>query len=265
MKDIVKMANASIKKSVHQLPAQPKQNEVEQQPNIDIFSLVDIAKKYPRNIKLVIDNCINSIDHEFAQKCFYIVGDGKEKVMGPSVHLARLMSQFYGNMRVEARIKEIKERYLIAESICFDLESMYSTRIEVTKRLYTRNESQIILESNAAKAIAIRTSIFNVIPANLIDRIYEYCIEIVIGDLSTESKVLDKKNEIFEIFKLNYKIGENDILKYLKLNSSNFISKTDLIKLMGVLNSLNDGDIATSDIFVKVPDIFEKIKNNNID
>src|SRR4051812_31743378 len=84
-----------------------------------IDSQIATAKAYPRNATRAIDNCIATVvrNEEIAESCIYNVPRGKGKISGPSVNLAKIIMQFYGNFRAAARVVEIEHKTITCEAI----------------------------------------------------------------------------------------------------------------------------------------------------
>ncbi len=74
-----------------------------QQDKATIDTQISTAKAYPRQLKRVIDNCIAivTLDTETASTCTYSVPRSGKTVTGPTVHLAKILAQQFGNIRIE--------------------------------------------------------------------------------------------------------------------------------------------------------------------
>src|SRR5690606_31811600 len=98
---------------------------VYQQDKAAIDVQIATAKHYPRNIKRSTENAlaIATMDKQTAETCTYAVPRGGKKITGPSVHLARILAQTWGNLRIEAKVVDISATQLTSEAVCFDLET----------------------------------------------------------------------------------------------------------------------------------------------
>jgi hypothetical protein len=61
-----KFTQDSIKKSVKDLPPKPIP---EQETSLEMMTLVDVARKFPRNLQDVTDNCLAGIDINTCSIC----------------------------------------------------------------------------------------------------------------------------------------------------------------------------------------------------
>jgi hypothetical protein len=247
MEDIKKFTQESIKKNVSQLP----QKVESQESNIEIITLVDVARKYPRNLKVVTDNCLSTLNSETAQKWFYIYTNKTEKVIVPTIYFARLIMQFYNNIRVEFRVREQKRQYIIADAVAYDLESMLIIKTEAIQPLQfdkTRSYDQIVVESgNIANGKAMKKALMNIIPAAIIDNLLNQAEKMITGDISTVEKFFSKRDELVKDF-ASYGISDTKLSEYFKKDILLF-NKFDIIEMISLLNQIVDSELIIDEIF----------------
>ena len=213
-----------------------------------IDSQIATAKAYPRNITKAIDNCIATVirSKDIAESCVYTVPRGKGKVSGPSVNMAKIMMQFYGNFRAGARVVEIEHRTLTSEAVAFDIENNVSVKIQVKRSIVGKDgrysDDMIVVTGNAANAIALRNAIFAVIPKVFVDQVYSAAQKKIIGDVSTEEKLSAKRTDAINAFKDRYGVTEKEILNVINKTEVKFMTKDDLITLAGIDTAIKEGD-----------------------
>jgi len=213
-----------------------------------IDSQIATAKAYPRNVSKAIDNCIATVlrSTDIAESCVYTVPRGAKKISGPSVNLAKIIMQFYGNFRAAARIVDVENRTLTSEAVAFDIESNVSVKVQVKRSIWGRegrfNDDMIVVTGNAANSIALRNAIFAVIPKVLVDQVYLSAQKKIIGDVSTEEKLMLARQKAIATLKDRYGITEKEILKAIGKASTEFITKDDLITLAGIDTAIKEGD-----------------------
>lgn len=225
-------------------------------------SQVDIAKRYPRDLKRAINNsiAIATMDKETAETCNYSLPRGNKKLTGASVHLARIIVQQYGNLRVESRVTHSDLKQVHAEAVCFDLESNVAVKSTTSKSiLYSKNnkfkanqrfdEDMIVVTGKAAAAIAYRNAVFSVIPKAVIDKVYKAAINMITGNISTEEELIKRRKVAIDLFKDEYTVTEEELLKYLGLNSINQIKQDEIVVLIGVYNALKAGEYTVDGMF----------------
>jgi hypothetical protein len=227
--------------------------EAQQRAEYDIS--ITTAKKFPRNLTRIKENCIAlvTMDKEIAESCRYSLPRGGKNLSGPSVHMARILAQQYGNIRVEARIKQVTDKQVVSEAVCFDLETNYACKIEVRRSIVGKNgrfnDDMITVTGNASNAIAYRNAVLAVIPKGIQDIVYKAVMEMIIGDVSDENKLTKARVKALEVFKEEYKVSEKQLLKAMGLNSIGMIKAEQIADLRGMIQSLKDGDSTVVEMF----------------
>jgi hypothetical protein len=220
---------------------------------------IETAKKFPRNIKRAMENAIATvtIDTETAQTCNYSLPRGGKTISGPSVHLAKILAQTWGNMRVEAKVVAVDNTTLTSQAIAFDLENNLAIKVEVKRSIMTKkgrmNEDMQTVTGNAANAIALRNAILSVIPKAVVDKVYNSAKKAITGDLSDEEKLIKKRKAVFDGFKNSYNVTEQELLTLIGKPSIDTIDADDIVTLIGVAQAIKDGDTTVDDTFRKKP------------
>jgi hypothetical protein len=227
--------------------------EANQRAEYDIQ--IATAKKYPRNLSRVKENClaIVTMDKSIAESCRYTLPRGGKSISGPSVHLARIIVQQYGNVRAEARVKQITDKQIISEAVVFDLETNYACKIEVRRSIIGKNgrfnDDMITVAGNACNAIAFRNAVFSVIPKGLTDICSDAALRVVTGDLSSEDKLVKARNTAMEYMKSTYNVTEEQVLTAIGLRSINQIKAEQIADLKGLIQAIKDGDTTVEETF----------------
>jgi hypothetical protein len=230
--------------------------EAQERAAIDIQ--ITTAKRYPRNLMRVKDNSISivSMNMEVAQSCRYAKPIGTGKVSGPSVHLARILCQQYGNIRVQQRIKQVTDKTIVAEAVAFDLETNYAVAVEARKSIIGRDGrrfTESVIETNAMAILAIaeRNAILKIIPKAITDTVYKAAFDFANGDLSDEQKILAARKKMLDFFAEKYDATEDQVLKTIGLRSVGQIKSEHIADLRAFAQSLKDGDITADELFGK--------------
>ena len=229
--------------------------EANQRAEYDIQ--IATAKKYPRNLTRVKDNClaIVQMSKEMAESCRYTLPRGEGKLLsGPSVHLARVIVQQYGNIRVDARVKQTTDKQIISEAVVFDLETNYACKIEVRRSIVNKygkrfSDDMVTVTGNAANAIAFRNAVFSVIPQMITDLCYKAAVRMITGDLTNEDQLLKVRNTAIKYFVDTYNVTEEQVLKAINLKSKNQIKAEQIADLNGLKQALKDGDTSPEEAF----------------
>lgn len=221
---------------------------VYQQDKAAIDVQIATAKHYPRNIKRATENAIAivTIDADTAKTCTYSVPRGGKAITGPSVHLAKILAQVWGNIRVEAKVVAIDNTQVTSEAVCFDLENNLAIKTQVKRSIMGRqgrfSDDMITVTGNAANAIALRNAILSVIPRAIVDKVYTAAKHTITGDISDETKLIAKRKQVVDALKDTYGVTEAEILKAIGKAALQHITADDLVVLIGIGTAIRDGD-----------------------
>jgi hypothetical protein len=219
-----------------------------QQDKAAIDVQITTAKAYPRNIKRSTDNAlaIVTIDQETAKTCTYSVPRGGKAITGPSVHLAKILAQVWGNLRCEAKVVLIDSRQITSEAICFDLENNLAIKTQVKRSIMGKsgrfNDDMITVTGNAANSIALRNAILSVIPRAIVDKVYNASKQVITGDVSDKNKLIAKRTQVFTALKDAYEITDKEILSAIGKAAIDHVTPDDLVVLIGIGTAIKDGD-----------------------
>ena len=221
--------------------------------NVD--SQVATAKQYPRDLKRSINNSIAmaTMDYNTAQSCGYALPRGGKTITGPSVHLAKLIVSNWGNVRAEAKVVKITDKQVISRGTCWDLENNVATAFEVRRSIVGKSgkrftDDMITVTGNAANAIAYRNAVFSVIPKAITDKVYQAAQHFITGDLSDEEKIVARRKKCIDFFKDEYGISEEEVVMLCGKQTVNQIQAEQIALLLGITQSLKDGDTTVEDL-----------------
>lgn len=221
--------------------------------NVD--SQVATAKQYPRDIKRAINNSIvmATMDSQTAQSMGYALPRGGKPITGPSVHLAKLIVSNWGNIRAEAKVVKITDKQVISRGTCWDLENNVATAFEVRRSIINKygkrfTDDMITVTGNAANSIAYRNAVFSVIPKAVTDKVYQAAQHCITGDLSTEEKLIARRKKCLDFFKDEYGITEKEVIMICGKQTVNQIKSDEISLLLGIAQSLKDGDTTVDDL-----------------
>lgn len=221
--------------------------------NVD--TQVSTAKQYPRDITRALNNSIvmATIDQQTAQTMGYALPRGGKPITGPSVHLAKLIVSNWGNIRAEAKVVQITDSQVVSRGTCWDLENNVATAFEVRRSIKGKNgqrftDDMITVVGNAANAIAYRNAVFSVIPKAITDKVYQAAQHCITGDLSDDAKLLQRRTQCLKFFNDEYGISEAEVVKLCGKQTVNQIRGEEIALLIGIYQSLKDGDTTVDEI-----------------
>lgn len=213
---------------------------------------VATAKRYPRSVDKALKEALTlaTLDEETAASMFYALPRSGKTIEGPSARLAEIMAYSWGNLRVDADIVAEDKTHVTAMGTCFDLEKNVAVRVRVKRRITDKkgkrlNEDMIGVTSNAAISIALRNSVFKVIPAALIRRIYLAARTASLGKGGT---ITQKRQKALEWFgKLG--VQPEQVFQVLDVKGIDDIGEEQLITLRGLRTAIQEGETTVEQAF----------------
>lgn len=224
---------------------------------IEIDTQIATAKQWPREIAKIQRNVLDTIQssQEIAEKCFYNLPRGGG-VKGPSVRLAELFLAEYGNMRIKTRLVEEGTTSVTCAADIYDLEKNIAYSCEARKAIMTSakrgeepkrfGEDMITTTINATASVAFRNAVFKVIPGIYIREAYETARKVAVGDIKSLKERTAKCLQTFA----KIDVTQIQVLEFLGLQSIADINTQHLEDLIGVYNSIKDGETTIEEVFV---------------
>lgn len=228
------------------------------------------AKQFPRSIQRVIGNIttLATLDEETASECLYALvrkkkqqsrdpnatGEENKPIEGPSIRLAEIAAQTYGNCRIEARVIAVnrQEKYVEAEGVFLDLETNMASKATVRRRISTSkgflfSDDMINVTSNAACAIAKRNAILAGIPRGIYRPAYTAARSIVAGTAETLAANREKAIKAFATFG----VTPDQIFDALGVEGEREIKTDHIATLRAMFATLKNGEGTVEEMFGK--------------
>jgi hypothetical protein len=222
---------------------------------------ISTAKAFPRSIAQFLKRAesMATVSESVAQSCAYALPRGGKTLKGPSVRLAEIVVSSYQNIRTGARVIANDGRQITAQGICHDLETNTCVTVEVkrsilqnewvagrkTGRMVPMTEDMQVVTGNAACAIAFRNAVFKVIPAALIQDVFEKVEQVARGTAETlvarRTKALDYLHGL--------KVTDAQICEVLELRSVEDIDLEKLVVLRGMVTLIKNEESTVAELF----------------
>jgi hypothetical protein len=225
---------------------------------------ISTAKRYPRDIKRFKLQAMEmaTFDEETAEGCFYSLPRGGKPIEGPSARLAEIIVSAWGNVRADAKVVGVDDKEITAEAMTWDLEKNVAIRVQVKRRITDKygkkyKDDMITVTGNAACSIALRNSVFKVIPMVYTKAVYQAARKVAIGDIQT---LAAKRALMVEHFK---KMGVTEPQIFGAVGKENIeqIGLDELAVLKGLATAIKDGDVSVDDAFSTGNGHSEDLKN----
>jgi hypothetical protein len=232
-----------------------KPDTIYQQDKAFIDTQIATAKQFPRNISRATENAVAivTMDRETASTCVYSLPRGGKQITGASVHLAKILAQVWGNLRVEAKVINTDQRQITCQAVAFDLENNLAIKVEVKRSIVGKfgrfNDDMITMTGNAGNAIALRNAVLSVIPRAVVDKVLRSAKQTITGDISDANKLIARRKEVFDGFKETFEVTETEILSTIGKVSIKHVTSDDLVTLIGIGQAIRDGDTTVESVF----------------
>lgn len=230
----------------------PSRGYVEAATRGEVDMQVSTARRFPRSVKTFKERALSlaTLDEETAASCFYSLPRGGKPIEGPSARLAEIVAASWGNIRSQACVVDIDNKFVTAKGTCWDLENNTAVSVEVQRRITDKsgrryNDDMIGVTANAACAIALRNAIFKVVPMAMVKPIYDKAREVAIGN--AETLVARRAKMVAHFGKMHVQPAQ--IFAKVDKASVEDITLDDLAILIGLATAIKDGDTTVDDAF----------------
>jgi hypothetical protein len=222
----------------------------------EIQAMVFMAKQFPRDEIDSMNRIKTACSRKaLAEVAMYEYPRGGQKVTGPSIRLAEVLLQNWGNMKCGVIELDNSQGESKAMSYAWDIETnAYDEKIFAVKHIRdtkqgakTLTDNRDIYEKVANEgARRKRACILAVIPAWVIEEAIEQC-ETTLTSNNPEP-LIDRLRKLFDKFKQEFGVTKEMIEKYMGYKTDSFTEK-DGSKLQRVYNGIRDGVVKKEEYF----------------
>lgn len=204
------------------------------------------AKQWPRSVSAFKDEAISLLqsDIETARSAKYSKPVGAGTVTGPSVRLAEIAAYCWGNLEIKIDEPVISETSVTVTAHVWDLQRNASfagiastSIIDKTGKRYKQNMIDNVIMSTASKAR--RNAIHIAIPRAYINELLAAADEVALKHQKPLNVV---RVEMLEFFKRTYRILEQQVFDYLKVQGVDDIEQKHIDELRAVVTAIKDGE-----------------------
>lgn len=229
-----------------------------QMQRAEIDQQIATARQFPRNIKLAMQNIntLATLDEKTAEECIYALPRGGTPIKGPSIRLAEIIFQNWGNCRGGSRTVHVDrvEKYVEAEGQFHDLQTN-ALRVARTRRpiqdkngrLYS--DDMIVMTSNAAGAIAIRNAILAGVPRGVWRQAYEAAEKVLTKSVKP---LAQRRAEAVKAFGA-WGVTADQLVAKLGKASIDEITNEDVVLLVGLHNAIKNQERTVEEEFKVAP------------
>lgn len=243
-------------------PSAPQQSQglmvaIEQSRAVqEVQAALVIAKKFPRDSNAAYARIVESCKRlSLAQQSMYRYPRGGEVVTGPSIRLAEVLAQNYGNLDFGIRELERREGVSIAESYCWDMETnTRQTKVfEVPHEIQLKNKTkkkltdprdiyELVANQGARR---LRACILGIIPGDIVEGAVGQC-KATIAKGGGEP-IGDRIRKVILAFK---DLGVSQEMLEARLGHAlDLTTPEEIVDLTGIYTALKDRQAKRSDFF----------------
>ncbi len=220
----------------------------------ETLASVQMAKAFPRNVTASRDRILNACARpKLAETACYTYARGGTEVTGPSIRLAEMLAQNWGNMTFGIRELEQRNGESTCEAFAWDMETnarqtkvFQVPHIRHTKggdkRLTDPRDIYELVANNGARRL--RACILGIIPGDIVEEAVEACDK----TLKTKFEVTpDRVKKMLDIF-AEYGVEREQVEKRIQCRVE-AIKPAQLANLGKIANSIKDGMSKAEDWF----------------
>lgn len=211
------------------------------------------ARRFRRSMGAFMQNAKGAVTAStgIAEGCFFDLPRDGKAVSGPSIRLAEIAAQYYGNLRLAGRVIEIGERDVVAQGVACDLENNVAFSTEVRRSIVNKygkrfNDNLIQVTCMAAVSIALRNAIFRVVPRPFVEELEQAARAAVKGDVKTFNV---RRDAAIGWFADKQGLRSDRILKALGRSKVEDITGDDLVTMTGWKTALLEGHAKPDELF----------------
>ncbi|MBZ9536831.1 hypothetical protein KGR20_21970 [Cytobacillus oceanisediminis] len=224
----------------------------------EVKGQIFMAKQFPRNVfdaeQRILDNCKRPA---LAEQAVYSYPRGGSKVEGPSIRLAEVLAQNWGNLSFGVKELEQRNGESVAMAYAWDLETNVRQEKIFTvphsrkaggkiKKLDDPRDIYELVANQGARRV--RACVLSIIPGDIVDKAVEECNRTLTGQ--NKSPLKDRIGNALKAFKDNHRVTQQMIEARFGYNVDSF-SERDYLDLIKIFNSLKDGMSKVDDWFSK--------------
>jgi len=224
----------------------------------ETIASMQVAKQFPRNVVQSINRIKNAcMRPNLAAVSTYTYARGGTDITGPSIRLAEVLAQNWGNIRCGITELEQRNGESTVKAWCVDDETNYrmEKEFQVKHIIWKRNggAKQLVDPRDIYEKIAndgarrLRACILAVIPKDVVDDAVETCEQTLKANVNLTKDRIDAMLEKFA----EYDVTPEMIAKRIQRENVYAITPAQFIDLGKKYNALKDGVAHVEDFFEK--------------
>lgn len=224
----------------------------------EVKGQIFMARQFPRNVfqseQRILDACKRT---SLAQTAIYSYPRGNTRVEGPSIRLAEVLAQNWGNMSFGIKELEQREGESTAMAYAWDLETNVReekvftvkhsrmARGKLNKLKDPRDIYEMVANQGARR---LRACILGIIPGDIAEKAEQECKKTMAG--ANKEPLKDRVNNALKAFMEQYRVTQEMVEAKFGYNAESF-TEYDYLELIKIFTALKDGMSKVEDEFPK--------------
>lgn len=214
----------------------------------EVKGQIFMARQFPRNVfqseQRILDACKRPA---LAERAMYRYPRGGTNVEGPSIRLAEVLAQNWGNLAFGVKELEQREGESVAMAYAWDLETNVrqekvftvphsrKARGKIQKLTDPRDIYEMVANQGARR---LRACILGIIPGDIVEKAVEECNKTLTGN--NKEPLKDRIAKALKVFHEKYRVTQEMVEDRFGYNAESF-TEYDYLELIKIFNSLKDG------------------------
>lgn len=226
----------------------------------EIQAALVIAKKFPRDEDAAIKKIMKACQRQtLAEDALYAYKRGDELVTGPSIRLAEVLAQSWGNIDFGVRELEQRDGASLAQTYCWDMETntRQTKEFTVPHKRFTKSGSYALKDPRDIYELVanygarrMRACILGIIPGDVVDAaVKEINKTLAKGNGEPLADRIQKMETTFNSMDVTKAMLEKHLGHKLEATT-----ETEIVKLQAVYRSIRDG-FSTKDQYFGAPSV----------
>ena len=221
----------------------------------EVQAAMIVAKRFPRDEVMSHNRIMNACKRRsLAERAVYEYPRGGENVTGPSIRLAEVMAQNWGNLDFGIMELEQKNGSSTVMAYCWDLETntrqtkifnvphIRHTKHGVKALTDPRDIYEMVANQGARR---MRACILGIIPGDVVDSAVMACEKTL---MSGGEPLIDRVRKMAQAFQDDFGVPLESLEKYIGCKAEAFTSQS-IVKLRGVYTALKEGRASREQYF----------------
>lgn len=226
----------------------------------EVKAAIFMAKQFPRDQQLSFNRIIQACQRKkLAEEAEYEFPKGGSKVSGPSIRLAEVLAQNWGN--IDYGLIELEQRQGESKVMAYawDIETNTRRQMTFTAR-HERKKKGNIDKLNDPRDIyelvanlgarRMRACILGVIPGDIVDAALDQCKKTLVSGYM--EPLADRLRKAFQHFQEKYGVSKEMLEEYIGCSQDAF-TENDYLRIGNVWKALRDGMAKREDYFTDKP------------